>query len=407
MLVGVQESNSRLVKIVETIYEKLAQDDRPENVAEVLKMIDQTKVLKPESELATFNDLSDELLNNVYTKYVRLWPSENEFAIEQNDTILEGALKSGFSLNYGCSDGSCGLCRAKVKSGVATQSRYLQVRLSPSEQKEGIVYTCGFSAVSDIELEAEISLTGDEIPKQTIIGRIKSIVHRDCATVISIKTPPSQRFRFLAGQSTRVIFQDQPPMEFPIASCPCEDRLVQIHIPTYGGNGYQELVNSLRLDDPVELQGPIGNFTLDIHSRRDLVFVAYDTGFSSLKSLIEQAISLEVAQHIRFYWIVEKNKNLYMDNLCKSWMDAIDSFTYEPIFIEKAGKSSAKNGVNKFIISTAMEFINDSIEHADQCDYYLAIHPEMSQGAESFLSSRGVPHHQISINSTIYYPPLR
>ena len=51
------------------------------------------------------------------TAHVRLLPSQHEFFVEGNDTVLEAALRSGLALDYGCSGGNCGLCKAKVLSG--------------------------------------------------------------------------------------------------------------------------------------------------------------------------------------------------------------------------------------------------------------------------------------------------
>ncbi len=48
---------------------------------------------------------------------VKVLPSGHEFLVEGRDSILDAALYSGCNLAYGCSDGSCGLCKARIVSG--------------------------------------------------------------------------------------------------------------------------------------------------------------------------------------------------------------------------------------------------------------------------------------------------
>jgi len=49
--------------------------------------------------------------------HVQVKPSGREFFVDGNDSLLEAALRSGLSLDYGCSAGSCGKCKARVVSG--------------------------------------------------------------------------------------------------------------------------------------------------------------------------------------------------------------------------------------------------------------------------------------------------
>ena len=44
-------------------------------------------------------------------------PSGHEFFVEGAESILEAGLRGGLALNYGCSNGNCGLCKVRVVSG--------------------------------------------------------------------------------------------------------------------------------------------------------------------------------------------------------------------------------------------------------------------------------------------------
>ena len=48
---------------------------------------------------------------------VLLYPSYHTFLVNGADTVLEAGLRAGLAMNYGCSSGNCGLCKARVVAG--------------------------------------------------------------------------------------------------------------------------------------------------------------------------------------------------------------------------------------------------------------------------------------------------
>jgi CDP-4-dehydro-6-deoxyglucose reductase len=78
-------------------------------------------------------DIAREALLRVIAAQVRILPSGHEFFIEGSDSILEAGLRSGLALNYGCSSGNCGLCKAKVVSGQVGKIRDYDHVLSETE----------------------------------------------------------------------------------------------------------------------------------------------------------------------------------------------------------------------------------------------------------------------------------
>jgi hypothetical protein len=54
--------------------------------------------------------------------------------------------------------------------------------------------------------------------------------------------------------------------------------------------------DGLRKDDGVLITGPHGRFVMKLDSRRPVIFVAWDEGFAPIKSLVQHAMSLEIAE---------------------------------------------------------------------------------------------------------------
>lgn len=67
--------------------------------------------------------LVQESVLRIMTAHVQVKPSGREFLVDGNDSLLEAALRAGLSLDYGCSIGSCGKCKARVLSGEVQKDR--------------------------------------------------------------------------------------------------------------------------------------------------------------------------------------------------------------------------------------------------------------------------------------------
>ncbi len=263
---------------------------------------------------------------------VKLHPSGHEFEVDADDSILEAALRYGLSVDYGCSNGSCGSCKMRLLTGEISKTRPHDFVLPEAEKIQGYFLACSNSNRGDIEVEATEAADAADIEKQNIVTRIKKVKPlNDHVTLLHLQTPRTQRLRFLAGQGAYLGVDDKPLGDLPIASCPCDDRNLEFHIRTNDGSALANKLPELQPNQPVELSGPVGEFVLDETSDRPVVFLAFDTGFAPVKSLIEHSMQLEHAERTHLYWIVDKNESHYMHNLARSWSDAFDHFHYVPI----------------------------------------------------------------------------
>ncbi|MCK7577054.1 MAG: 2Fe-2S iron-sulfur cluster-binding protein [Chromatiales bacterium] len=66
-------------------------------------------------------DVMDDMLK-VMSAQVTLRPSGHQFTVEGHDTLLQAGLRAGLKLNYGCGNGSCGMCKVRVIAGDVVQA---------------------------------------------------------------------------------------------------------------------------------------------------------------------------------------------------------------------------------------------------------------------------------------------
>lgn len=274
--------------------------------------------------------LARESVMRIMSAQVTIQPSGHEFTLEGNDTLLEAALRVGLPLNYGCSNGNCGACRARLVSGQLRKVHPHDFSFREHEKANGDFLLCAYTAVTDVVIEASIAGAAD-IPQQQIPARVRSVERLgEHIAALHLTTPRSQRLRFLAGQSVTLGTEAGASASYHVASCPCEDRHITIHVRRDDEPFPQLVFGDLAKDDVVNIEGPHGGFVYNMESRRPAVFVAWDDGFGPIQSLIQHAMSLEIADDMYLYWVAERSGH-YLDNLCRSWADALDNFHYLPL----------------------------------------------------------------------------
>ena len=331
----------------------------------------------------------------VMAAHVRVLPSGHDFFIDGPDSILEAALRSGIPLNYGCSNGNCGLCKARVVSGQIKKIRHHDYVIPEALKSEGYVLLCSNTAVTDVEIEAPVAGSVQDIPYQQISARVKAIekLSPDMA-LLHLQTPRASRLRFMAGQYVTLLLGKSLSAEFSIASCPCDDRNLHFHVRRMPGNLFSDYVfNQLKKNDAVDVEGPQGEFILQEKSPRPLYFIAFDTGFAPIKSLIEHAMSLDTAEAIHLYWIGSNADSIYMPNMGRAWADALDNFSFSSSVT--GFDLRAVSGKREENLHAMLEEIIEGRPDLQMGDVYLAGPESAVEVAEDFFLGLGLPKSRV------------
>ncbi len=385
------ENNQTMFKLLKLIDRQLQNPESDQETIASLKSVLQNFFSQTPSPTNSteLHSLLNHLPLEVFINYARLTHSGHEFSLDPNETILEAALRAGLSIPYGCNDGSCGRCKCKVNTGLTRQVRHQTHRLSEDELKQGYILPCAWTSLTDIELDAPIAETSVDIEVQTINCHVKSVVKHQTLLVVTLKMPTSQRLRFLAGQTIEVSLDGESnSIHFPIASCPCEQGTLQIHINNSCREFCDYFVDQQNQHAPVIIKGPFGNNVLNLNSGNSLIFMASHQHFSYIKGLIEQAMALEISEQIDLFWMTSKNQNSPFENNFRAWADAIDNFHFHPLAIEEENTES---------IMTALKSVESATEHLPNHDFYCCLDDNNLQTLSTFLHGRGVASAQIHL----------
>ena len=382
--------------LLDRLHSKLIEDESQCD-AEAKNIMDSLKSwLTAEVKAAMEPDYPNPLavrdnLLRVMAAHVTVLPSNHDFFIDGPDTILEGALRAGIPLNYGCSGGNCGLCKAKVISGQVKKTRFHDYVRTEADKRDGLFLMCSNTAVTDLVIEASVAGGVQDIPFQQIPATVKSITHLtpDMA-LLHLQTPRTNRLRFLAGQSVELLLAKTLKAGLAIASCPCDDRNILFHVQRIPGNLFSDYVfNRLKNHEVVEIEGPQGEFILHEKSTRPLYFIAFDNGFAPIKSLIEHAMSLEAAEAIHLYWAGSRESSIYLPNVGRAWADALDNFHYTQLVADFDLSNLA--GKREESLKAILQGILKDHPELTGGDIYIAGPENVNRIAEQFFLDLGLP----------------
>ncbi len=335
-------------------------------------------------------EIMDDMLK-VMTAQVTVHPSGHQFAVEGHANLLQAGLQAGLRLNYGCGNGSCGMCKVRVISGDVVKTQHYDYPLSETEKCQGYTLMCCHTAGSG-ELTLEMLEAGgpQDIPEQEIVAKVRAITDLGTNTrLLHLQTPRTHRLRFLAGQSASLGCaapgQEDAQGHYAVASCPCDDRNLLFFIARDESDRFAEQVfcGNLHAGGSVSVRGPDGSFVLS-ESYRPLVFAACDMGFAPVKSLIEHALALDAVPSISLFWLALRPDGHFQTNLCRAWSEALDNFEYELVTHSDAAAGASQ-------IAQAMRADLFDID----CDFYLCGPAEFVNTLNDDLRAAGVPAAQI------------
>lgn len=273
---------------------------------------------------------------------VTLKPSGHRFRVEASETLLDAGLREGINLEHSCANGSCGACRARLLSGDLCLAHHYDYRFSEQEKQENWFLMCCHRPAADVEILVHEAGHADEIAEQHIRAKVAKIEQLQSDVLqLHVRTPRSRNLHFLAGQAVQLSFDGMRPLTLHLANCPCDGMNLRFHLRCKPDDSFSDFVfERLKKGREVIITGPMGNFNLVEDSAKPRLFVAWESGFAAISSLIEHAIQLDDARAMHLYWLSAFPTGHYLSNACRAWHDALDDFQYRAIDLSSASASS-------------------------------------------------------------------
>jgi CDP-4-dehydro-6-deoxyglucose reductase len=251
---------------------------------------------------------------------VLIKPSDHNFTMDADETVLEAGLRHGFVLPYSCREGACGTCKSTLLQGTVDYEKSEDSILSDEEKAAGIALLCCARPKSDLIIECREVSAAKDIPIKTLPCRVHKLVRLDDVMVLYLKLPANEHLQFLAGQYIDILIKGGKARSFSLANAPHDDELLQLHIRNIpDGEFTKHVFNNMKERDILRFKGPLGSFFLREESDKPIIFVASGTGFAPIKSIIEHALHVGIKRSMHLYWGTLKLSDLYMIDKAKEW----------------------------------------------------------------------------------------
>lgn len=299
---------------------------------------------------------------------ISVMPSGREFTAEDDETVLDAALRHGVVLPYGCRNGACGSCKARVLAGSIRQGPHVATALSDEERAQGWALLCCANARSALSLEARVVAAAGDIPVRKLPCRIQAIDRLgDDVALVRLQLPARESLRYLAGQYIELILRDGTRRSYSMACAPGERDTLELHVRHMPGGRFTDALFGVteppvRVRDILRFEGPMGTFFLREDSDAPIVLLASGTGFAPIKAIVEHAIEQGSKRPMALYWGGRRPRDLYMDALAARWAGEIPGFRYVPV-VSDALPGDDWRGRTGFVHRAVVEDLPDLSGH--------------------------------------------
>lgn len=318
---------------------------------------------------------------------VTIKSSGHRFTVEDDESVLDAALRQGVILPYGCRNGACGSCMGTVATGTVAYPHGMPPALNDEDLDAQRALFCQARPTSDLEIAVREVDAARDIEVKTLPCRVEKLEHLAHDVIrIYLRLPESERMQFLAGQYIDVLIRDHEPRAFSIANAPQDDAFIELHIRyVEGGLFTDQVFHSMKEKTMWRIRGPLGTFFLREDSDRPVILVGGGTGFAPIKGILEHAFATGFDKPMHLYWGVRARRDLYLDELPRQWSREHGNFSYTPVLSEPM-PGDDWSGDTGYVTNAVIKRYPDLSGH----DVYMSGPPVMVQAGHDLFTRHGL-----------------
>jgi len=267
---------------------------------------------------------------------VELKRSGKTFVVEDSETVLAAALRNHIGLPYGCRDGACGSCRARLLSGDVEYGEQYPTALQGDDVPSDSVILCQARPKSRLVIDAEeLNMVAGLEPRilPCRVVALNRLAHDVMG--VELKLPQNQRLRYLAGQYIDILLSGGKRRSYSLANSPDNDEHLHLHIrQVEGGLFTTHVFTSMKEKELLRMRGPMGTFFVRPDNTEPVILVAGGTGYAPMQAILEQQLADTTSRPISLYWGARSLHDLYRHEQCLQWAREYKNFRYIPVLSE-------------------------------------------------------------------------
>ena len=332
---------------------------------------------------------------------VTLLPSGQSLSVEDDETLLDAALRAGLNLPHSCKGGHCSSCRARLRDGRVRYPLGRPLGLLEEEERDGYVLLCQAHAASeDLAVEVrEIRPPAPDVHLKSVPCRIErmELLTPDVMAVF-LRLPQNEPFHFAAGQYVDIMLPQNRRRSFSIANPPHDAKFIELHIRRVASGEFtQQLFSGMKEKTLLRIEGPLGQFWLRESSRRPALLIGGGTGYAPLRAILRHVLERGRPRPLHLYWGAQREQDLYEDAQVRQWCAQHPQLRYTPVLSDPAPGWSGRRG----LVHAAALADHPDLSHFD---VYASGPPTMVEAVRHEFGERGLPAAQLFFDSFDYAP---
>ncbi|MCZ4337330.1 NAD(P)H-flavin reductase [Shewanella colwelliana] len=201
--------------------------------------------------------------------------------------------------------------------------------------------------------------------------------------VYQVTLAPETSFDYKAGQYLCVVMGEKDKRPFSIASAPNAEK-IELHIGAAVSESYpMQVVEKLQNSEYIDIEAPGGDAYLRSDSRRPRLLIAGGTGFSYIKSIVEQQIALGQTVETTLYWGCRNQDAMYYESIARQWHQAHPWLHFVPVVEEATADWEGKQA--NLLTQIQQDFVS-----LNGYDIYIAGRFDMVGAAREVFRTIGV-----------------
>jgi Na+-transporting NADH:ubiquinone oxidoreductase subunit F len=363
---------------------------------------------------------------------------EKDIKIEGGSKLLTALAQEKIFLSSACGGGgSCGQCKAIVKSGGGDILSTELSHISKREAKEGMRLACQVTCKQDMHIEVPEEVFGIKKWK----CKVKS--NLNVATFIKelvLELPPGEEVPFRAGGFIQIerppglsidfknfdvqpeyredwdkfnIWQyksfvpDETVRAYSMANYPLEKGIIMLNVriatphpkapPGTPPGKMSAFIFNLKPGDDVTISGPFGEFFAR-DTKKEMIFVGGGAGMAPMRShIFDQFKRLRTDRKVTFWYGARSVREMFYVDDFNSIQNEFPNFKWH-VALSEPQPGDNWTGPTGFIHNVLLDSYLKNHPAPEDCEYYLCGPPMMNQAVINMLLSLGVEREDIMLD---------
>ncbi len=323
---------------------------------------------------------------------VELTPGGQTFMCGADETILDGALRQGVELLYGCRHGRCSTCKYLVEDGVVDLGEVTAYSLPDNEQDAGWALLCRARPLSDVLIRDHRLPDARALPVLTPtsceaeVAGVTQLTPELWELAVALPAP----LTFYAGQFVELGLdsgQGQVWRSYSMASPPSSSQLLKFVMKRIDGGAFSGGLDTMQAGQTISVRGPFGASYLRAGTR-EVLMCAIGSGIAPIMSMLRDASERGDTRSFTLFYGARRPLDLpFLDELragCGLKLEFVPTLDG----LQDGDEWAGANG-------TVTRAVQHAVENAREVDAYLCGAPPMCETVSRLLSAKGLPAEQM------------